>query len=509
MKPHPLSRVLAILLTITLIAPSAFFATPQRAHAIFGVGDTVIVVGDISVQTLWDMATQAMTEINTYLTEINTWVIKVATVAQYVNTFVLQPIAFIKSGQLMKMMTAGVLAFVNGQANGTGVPQFVGNLQGNLQRIGDIQATSFFSQYGRNSNSPFATSIIAGLRQNYLQQTSMAGFWAANRNTLPQYSQNPNAYLAGNWLEGGVAAWFALTTQPQNNPYTLYQASQSKLASVIGPGAGGVTGARLATLGWGQGFLSWCGPTAQTEQTDPGYIEPPQTDPGYIASEQSASMNPGDPCTNADGTPGNIKTPGSVITASLNKVLGGAQDKLNLIGDMGAQINQLFGNLAYIMGTINMAKDVLGGPNNTGLAGAGSSPAFQGTSAADEAAVYTSNTADTSQIFSPSNDPSNNAPNRPAPPGTGGTTNNTPFSISPTAVINASCTNATFQFQGQGGTPPYFAATSGGVIAPDIVAASGDAVTLTGLTTGGSMVTISLSDSSSPMKIVTATITCN
>src|SRR3989344_8405212 len=111
------------------------------------------------------------------------------------------------------MITAGVIAFVIGKANGTGVPQFVVDVQRSLQTVGDSRALAFFDQYGRNSNSPFAASITSSLRNSYLQKTSLAGFWAANMNTLARFSPDVNAYLAGNWSQGGVAAWFALTTQ--------------------------------------------------------------------------------------------------------------------------------------------------------------------------------------------------------------------------------------------------------------------------------------------------------
>lgn len=292
------------------------------------------------------------------------------TYAKWVNDYVLQPIAFIKSGALMKSLTAGVVAFVTGTANGTGVPQFVQDLQGNLQRVGDTQALAFFAQYARNSNSPFAASITSSLRSNYLERTSSAGFWSANRSTLNRYSPNVNGFLAGDWSQGGVGAWLALTTQPQNNPYMLYQASQAQLASVVGS----AQATRSALLSYGQGFLSWCG-------ADTGLSANPENVDPVLANE--GGVSPGDPCINKDGTAGTIKTPGSVITASLNKALGGGQDKLVQIGNIGSQLSGILGSISNIMGTINLAKDILKGPASGGLAGAGNSDVFRavGTSA--------------------------------------------------------------------------------------------------------------------------------
>jgi len=275
-----------------------------------------------------------------------------------VNAYVLQPLAFVLSGNLMKALTAAVISFVIGKANGTGVPQFAVDVMGSLQTVADSQALAYLSQFGTNSNSPFAYSISSALRTNYLQKTTLAGFWSANMSTLSRYSPNQNAFLAGDWSQGGAAAWFALTTQSQNNPYMLYQNSQSQLATLVGPGIGGATGARITQLNWGQGFTSWCGATegSTTEDNDGTGME---------------GANPGDPCVNKDGTWGTIKTPGSTIKATLDKVLGGSQDQIVRMGNVGPQINQILGNIGTVLQTVNFAADLLGGSDSGGLFGVG------------------------------------------------------------------------------------------------------------------------------------------
>lgn len=374
------------LAVVMLVAPLRVYAIP------------VAVVLD--PYTIANTIEAAISAVSNTLTGIATPLTAVATVAKQVNDYVLQPIAFIKSGALLKALTAGVIAYVNGKANGTGAPQFVQNLQGNLQRVGDTQALAFFAQYSRNSNSPFASSITSALRVQYLQQTSAAGFWAANRSTLGQYSPNVNGFLTGNWSQGGVGAWLALTTQSQNNPYMLYQNSQRQLASVVGS----AQAARTETLKWGQGFLSWCGAAQEVAGPQPGACsstakggEPctsPAGVPGTCAVVETGNecipktgVNPGDSCYQSDGTAGQIKTPGAVITASLNKALGGGQDKLTQIGNIGAQFQGILGSIATIMGTINLAKDILNGPSSGGLAGAGSGASFQSTSARDSSLI--------------------------------------------------------------------------------------------------------------------------
>ncbi|MBI5405573.1 hypothetical protein HY972_00840 [Candidatus Kaiserbacteria bacterium] len=382
MSTRPLASILATVLTVALLAPSAFLVAPQRAHAI-----PVVVVGD-AVGWVQETITAVATGISAIADPITT----LATVAKQVNDYVLAPIAFIKSGLLLKALTAGVIAFVTKpNANGTGSTQFVQNLQENQRKVGDAKAFAFIAQFGRNSTSPFASSISSSLQRNYVQNTSAAGFLAANRNTLNLASPNVNGFLNGDWSQGGARAWFALTTEPQNNPYTLYQSSQSQLANLVA----GATAARLAELNWGQGFLSWCGP--ERPGSDGANID--ETTGAYVSGGPGTA--PGDPCTNKDGTPGTIRTPASTITAGLNHALGGGQDKLVQIGNIGTQFGQLLGSIATIMGTINLAKDVLGGRGSGGLIDAGSSPAFQaGSSAGVESAVLQGAAASTATLVS-------------------------------------------------------------------------------------------------------------
>lgn len=377
MKSHSFTKGLAILLTITLIAPSAFLLAPQHARAI-----PVIVTATVSLPPEIKTAIEStINVIKSTLIAIHTYTSMVAEVAQYVNTYVLQPLAFAMSGQLMKALTASVLKFVIGQANSTGIPQFVTDVRASMQTVGDSQALAFFTQFGKNSNSPFAMSIASSLRANYLQNTSLAGFWAANMCTLSKSSPNVNKFLAGDWSQGGAAAWFALTTQDQNNPYTLYQKSQGQIGSLVT----NAQTTRTQELNWGGGMMSWCGEApagsvcvANDKGACPSGCVPDDTaETG--CSPSGKGVNPGDPCTNSDGSSGVIKTPGSVITATLNKVLGGQQDQIVRLGNVGPEINSILGNIAYVVQTVQFASQLLGGSGSGGLLGVNKTSASQPT----------------------------------------------------------------------------------------------------------------------------------
>lgn len=355
------SNTIAVFLTIILLAPSAFFVAPQKAEAGWPVFD---IPNEIS---------SALSVIEETLIQVNTYTSMVALYADYINTYVLQPLAFVLSGNLLKTLTASVVKFVIGQSNGTGAPQFTTNLNKSLQTLSDSQAQMYLKQISQ-TNSPFASSITSALNTDYLQKTSLAGFWAANMCTLQKSSPNVSAYLAGNWSQGGVAAWFALTTESQNNPYTLYQNSQTQLANVVDS----AVSSRLSELSWGQGFMSWCSVSDSATQTQnaaatelaacaanggtPAYCDKVFSNAGGAVG----GINPGDACINKDGTQGTMQTPGSVIKATLDKVLGAQQDKLVQMGNISSQITKILGDIATVINTVNLASNILGGNSSMG-----------------------------------------------------------------------------------------------------------------------------------------------
>lgn len=390
MIARPFASIVAMLLTVAFVVPSAFLISTPRVHAV-----TVAVVSDTSATSITTSIKTTITAIQSTLTAVHTYTSMIAEYAMWVKAYILDPLAFVLSGKLIKALTAGVLAFVIGKANGTGIPQFIVDVRKSIQTVQDGYALAYLKQIG-NTNSPFSSSISAALGRDYSFKSSLKGFWEANLCTLSRSSPSYTpAYLSGRWSDGGLAAWFALTTQVQNNPYTLYQNTQAQLASGIGAGAGGVSGARLSELGWGQGFMSWCGQSADTGTScsdangNPGTISSggvclsagatagsgttcsdangnmgTLNSAGQCVADSSsvvAGVNPGDPCVNSDGTAGVIKTPGSTIKATLDKVLGAQQDQVVRMGDVGGQINQILKDVATVMQTVQFAQKILGG----------------------------------------------------------------------------------------------------------------------------------------------------
>ena len=381
MNKRPFAGTLATLFIITLIASGTFFIVPQKVSA-SALNCTGGILGFRAAKII---SSDSAVPVKNIPIEGSTFSSSVSAASSCINDVILIPLARAAIRAMLQKMTASVIMFINGQSNGNGSPQYVQSLQKNLQTVGDTQALAFFAQFEKNSNSPFASAISSSLRKNYLQNTSSAGFWDANKCTLSASSPNIDDYLKGDWSQGGTDAWFALTTQKQNNPYTFHQSSQKQLASAVTS----AQDTRKTELNWGQGFLSWCstsGTAAQTQSTDCKKIGDPCTrydgNAGTCGNADSSgstlacwsnsannntatqsntnSIDPGDPCYDKDGKPGAIKTPGSVIHDYTQKAvvasgfdqLISANDLDNALGAIiAALLNQVLGSVSGLFGS--------------------------------------------------------------------------------------------------------------------------------------------------------------
>jgi len=307
---------------IILFASSSFFIAPRTAQATLptiDIGALPFNIGSFIQNTLGTLASVASKVYNAIsaATQQSSWV----------KEYVLDPVAWLISQTMVQSVTGSVISFVNGKGNGTGASQFVTNLQGHLQNVGDKQTSSFLVQFAKNSNSPFAAAISSSLRTNYLQGTSLAGFWASNKCTLSKSSPDVNKFVAGNWSQGGgVKAWLALTTQQNNNPYMSYQSAKGMLGSTVS----NAQTARSSDINRNSGFISWCGvASAVSDATDVAF----------------------DPCTNKDGSPGTIQTPGSVIQAQLTKSLGAGVEKIAAADEISETLGQIA--ISFVSGVLS------------------------------------------------------------------------------------------------------------------------------------------------------------
>ncbi len=328
MNKNPFAAALSAVLIVALIAPATFFIAPNRTHAAGAgiLGAAGCIGGLLGIGSLAGSAVSAVTgvPVTNMMIQANTTTSAGADSTSCINDTVLLPLARAVARMILAQITASTINWITGR-NGSGQPSFVQNISIHMQGVGDAVAVPFFNQVRTGFNSPFGPVISSALQTRYAEQTSMAGFFAANQSTLARYSPNPTAFVNGDWSKGGIGGWFALTTQTNNNPYILYQTAERQLGSNVGQ----ATTNRRQDLVQGSGFLSWCG-ASQVDTT---------------ASNDGTEMegvNPGDYCTDSNGKSGTIQTPGSVIHDYTQKaVVNSGIDQLISANDLDAALGAI------------------------------------------------------------------------------------------------------------------------------------------------------------------------
>ncbi|MEK7101567.1 MAG: hypothetical protein AAB882_00235 [Patescibacteria group bacterium] len=335
MSNKPFATSIATLLIIALIVPATFFIAPQRVSAsgavncigsgigaLFGFsGSAASVAGLLTGVPVVPASTNALVGIG------NTTAGQTAgaTTGECIYQLVVVPLARALIRSILQGITSSIINWITGR-NGTGQPSFVQNLSRHLQSVGDAVALPFINQVRYMLSPQFGAAIASSLLRNYAQQTSVGGFFAGNQSTLARVSPDPAAFLRGNFSQGGIPAWFVLTTQNENNPYLQNIAAKDQLGSLVAQAQTN----RRQDLVQSKGFLSWCGPSSG-------------------ASAGPNGISPGAVCRNSDGSEGTVKTPGTVIQGYAQQAFGSGIAQLinpqdidaSLVSIMSAAINQL------------------------------------------------------------------------------------------------------------------------------------------------------------------------
>jgi hypothetical protein len=291
----------------------------------------------------------------------------------------LDNIAWLVAKLAIQMMTKSVVNWIN--SGFSGAPAFVTNLPLFLQQVADVAAGTFIHQLATNGalKSPFQSQVAQAASTQYYQSTSGGGFFSANAYTLSGLLQNDAAFLNGNFSQGGWSGWLQAVLYPQNNP----QGAQILAIAGTARQAAAAQGTQSTQLGWGQGFLSWCGnQTGGGGGTGSGGACKTDDDcagalaclAGKCSADQSLDGSTAQTCTTKDGATGSIQTPGSVIQAQVNKTLGLSGDTLVTADEFNEVIGALLSQLV---------SQVLGGLGLSGVASVSSG----GTGYIDQAAT--------------------------------------------------------------------------------------------------------------------------
>lgn len=259
-----------------------------------------------------------------------------------VKEFALDPLAWMVAKIAIQSMTKSMVNWINSGFHGS--PAFVGDLENHLQIVGDAAAYGFLNELTSNTkiNSPFRNKLVKAAALGYYAATSKNAYFEVNTYTLPHYTTDDKAFLAGDFSKGGWRGWLWATANPQNNPYGAELAIGSELnARVVA-----TKDSTKVQLNWGQGFMSWCG------NVDPNKNGGGETDPEGNDLHVTA-LKTTDPsgCTQKNGKPGQTQTPGTVIQTQLNQTLGltgntlvSADEFDEIIGALMSQlVNQVVG----------------------------------------------------------------------------------------------------------------------------------------------------------------------
>jgi hypothetical protein len=226
-------------LVVAVLMVAAFMAPARQAHALFGVGDIVFDPTIFVQETLSVL----------YQGELN------------VKDFVLDVLVRQAAEVARQTILRSIITWANSGFEGS--PAFVTNLRQNLRGLSDYVVDSFTAELQASGviNSPFRDSLVAQLRDNYRRMSSDQAFFETNRYTLDQYSDDPDAFLRGDFSRGGIRAWIHAWMNPQNNPLGAYGAARRELEQRV---ASAVTD-RRDEVNRNSGFLDFCVPPPSEE----------------------------------------------------------------------------------------------------------------------------------------------------------------------------------------------------------------------------------------------------
>jgi hypothetical protein len=250
-----------------------------------------------------------------------------ATIALWVKEYVLDPAAWIA----VKAVSRGIIrSLTNWIATGfEGGPFFVTNPEEFFLEVGDRVAGDFIKSQGFGSIcSPFRNQIQLAVIRAYSESRIRSRIFDRQSCTLSTALGNVDAFLSGNFSQGGWEQWFSVTQNPQNNPYGATFNITGELARRVAQEAG----VELTEIGWADGFLSVKDCIRRVNPTDP--------------NSKCAEF-------------GNPKTPGVVIEEKLNLALGSDTRTLEIADELSEAISALFNQV--IGKVFSAGSDLFGG----------------------------------------------------------------------------------------------------------------------------------------------------
>lgn len=243
-------------------------------------------------------------------------------IAANVREYVVDPTFYALGTVALQKLTAQTVNWINSGFKGN--PAYVTDPGQFFLDVGDQTASYFLSTNGVLNNlcSPFRAQVRLALVKNHLDDTQDFSC------TLGTLEQNYNAFT-NDFSQGGWDSWFNVSQNNQNNPYGSYLEAKNQLAYEIGTAKQN----KRDQLQQGNGFLSF---EKCVKYAPPEFVGPTEGLPSRQTVPGSSEEN----CIKKETV-----TPGSVISNSLNKALGGGLDKISAADEVGEIIGALLGQV--------------------------------------------------------------------------------------------------------------------------------------------------------------------
>lgn len=326
----------------------------------------IILMISIVAETMVPRPAQAQWATFDALTESSTWGDFATNISNTVTTnlmeikeYVLDGLAWALAKALVQSMVASTVNWINSGFQGS--PSFLTNPEGYFANVGDQVTGNFISNTGILSGlcSPFSADLRLALALGQVNGNN--GHYTCTLSSVINNVKNSTVngmsiggFMNGDFSQGGWPAFISLS-EPQNNESGAYLQAHSDLLQQIGSKQSSVN----QQLTQGSGFLSFQSCNDISASFNSGGTLNPQSlglssdQYTQIQKNVAGSYNTGNGTSiqqTADATGEHYKqcstqTPGSVISASLNKSLGASQDSLVTADEIdevvGALMNQL------------------------------------------------------------------------------------------------------------------------------------------------------------------------
>ncbi len=300
MSTFSFRTILSLLLIGVLFTPVA----PAKAQWVtWDPGNNIANFGDW-ITNIFSSVSEESTAVTSALTEGSTG-------SLFTKEYILDQIAFILAKEALQSVIDEVIDFSGSGYDGA--PAFVTNIRSHMLALGDLVADDFINQFLSEGmiDSPFRNTISSSLRGEYYRSTGPNAYFNVNRYTLDQFSDDPEAFLRGDFGRGGIEAWIQTWRNPQNNPFGAYERANSELSRRI---ISAQTD-RSSELDRNSGFLNYCeDPPADASEGE----ETAETE-GEATSLQAPATGGGPKCQ--------TKTLGSTLNAALEKSIGAPIDQ--------------------------------------------------------------------------------------------------------------------------------------------------------------------------------------